>query len=116
MKIKNCQMCGSAFPCQRSSARFCKAPCRQMNHRARARFEEFRKRSERELDVMIREYEYLLAEENLRRIILEGGFRPDGSMGKKLVSATRKRDSAANRVLISYATAPDASVEISGQA
>ena len=116
MRKKRCEMCTRTFACQRSSARFCGAACRQRNHRARTRLEELRKRAEGELDDLIREYEYLIAEQDVRRITLEGGFQPDGSMGKRLVSAIRKRDSAANLLLKSYATAPDASVDISGQA
>ena len=116
VKNKRCEMCTRTFVCQRSSARFCGAACRQRNHRARTQLEELTKRAEGELDVLIREYEYLIAEQHVRRIMLAGGFQPDGSMGKKLVSAIRKRDSAANLVLKSYATAPDASVDISGQA
>ena len=116
VEIKLCEVCINPFPYRRSSARFCGAACRQRNHRVRARFEELKNRAESELDVLIREYEYLIAEQKVRRILLEGGLKPDGSMGKKLAAETRKRDSAANLLLKSYATSPGASIDFSGPA
>ena len=86
------------------------------NHRVRTRLEDLKKRAEGELDVLIKEHEHLIAEQQVRQIMLDGGLKPDGSMGKRLAAATRKRDSAVNLLLKSYATAPDASADFSGQA
>ena len=116
VKVKHCEVCSRPFACQRSSARFCGAACRQRNHRVHTRLDDLKKRAEGELDVLIKEYEYLIAEQQVRQIMLDGGLKPDGSMGKRLAAATRKRDSAVNLLLKSYATAPDASADFSGQA
>ena len=105
-EIKHCDVCGRGFKRQRSTARFCGGKCRQRASRARKRFADLEERGREDLDELTLEYEYLLAERNVRLVEASGGRRPGGSMGKRLEAAVRKREAAVNKLLKSYAFAP----------
>ena len=105
-EIKHCEVCGWEFRRQRSTARFCGGTCRQRASRARKRFADLEERGREDLDRVILEYEYLLAERVVRSIEASGGRRTDGSMGKRLEAAVGKRDAAVYKILKSYAVAP----------